>query len=66
MRKLFWTIFLFGVYVWTITSGNDTYLLEKGRLLYDKALSWLSDADLDFQIDPKKKREKRTRTRRWD
>lgn len=66
MRKLFWMIFLFGFYVWTITSGNDTYLLEKGRLLYEQVLHWLADADLDFQLDPKKKSVKKARTRRWD
>jgi hypothetical protein len=62
MRKILWMIFLFGAYIWTVTSGNDQAMLEKGKFLYKALVAWFDDADLDFQV---KKEKARKKSRRW-
>lgn len=64
MRRLLWVIFLFGVYVWVMTSGHDRLLIEQGKNLYRALVVWFDDAEVDFQVPQKKKVKKRSR--RWD
>lgn len=65
MRKLLWVIFLFGAYVWVMTSGHDQILIEQGKNLYNALVSWFDDAEVDFQVSQKTKKAKK-RSRRWD
>lgn len=65
MRKLLWAILLFSIYVWAMTSGHDRMILEQGKNLYRALISWLDDAEVDFQIQQKKEKSKK-RARRWD
>ena len=64
MRKLLWTILLFCAYIWTITSGNDGFVLQQAKGIYKAFIQWFDDAHLDFHLKrdshPKKK------SRRWD
>ncbi len=64
MRKLFWLVFLFGAYLWIMTSGHDQMLLNQGKNVYRAFLAWFEDADVDFQMEKAKKSTKRSR--RWD
>lgn len=64
MRRLLWTILFFGAYVWIMTSGHDRMLLEQGKNIYRALVSWLDDAEIDFQVEQKQKAKKRSR--RWD
>ena len=65
MRKLFWTLLLFGAYIWAMTSGNDRILIEQGKNLYEALVAWFDDADVDFQVKPGKSKAKK-KSRRWD
>jgi hypothetical protein len=64
MRKLFWMIIFFGAYVWVMTSGNDRFVLEQGKNLYQALVAWFDDAEVDFQVQQKSKSKKKSR--RWD
>ena len=66
MRKLLWMIFLFGAYVWIMTSGNDRFVIEQGKNLYHAVIAWLDDADVDFQTSKQKSKTTKKRSRRWD
>ncbi len=49
------------------TTGNEQFVLEKGKALYKMVADWFEDADVDFQIKSKKiSHSKRERSRRWD
>lgn len=63
MRKLFWMIFLFGVYIWVISSGREEFFLDQGRAIYRVLVSWFDEADVDFQV---KKTPHKKKSRRWD
>lgn len=62
MRKLFWMGLLLGGYFWAVTSGNDQFLLQRGKWAYEALVSWFEDADLDFQL---KKDQNKKNSRRW-
>jgi hypothetical protein len=62
MSKLFWMALLLGAYFWAVTSGNDQFLLEKGKWVYQSVVNWLDDADLDFQLKNEKQKKS---SRRW-
>ena len=63
LRKLFWMIALFGAYVWIVTSGRDQMLLEQGKAFYKYVITWLEDADIDYNL---KKEKSRKKSRRWE
>ena len=63
MRKLLWMIMLLGGYVWLVTQGRDTFVLEQGKALYQAVVTWFDDAQLDFHL---KKENPKKRSRRWD
>lgn len=65
MRKLFWMIFLFGAYIWTLSSGKEEFLFDQGRAIYRAAISWFDGAEVDFQVKKKPKPHKK-KSRRWD
>lgn len=65
MRKLFWMIIFFGVYVWLITSGKDEVVLDRAKQIYRACIAWLEDAEIDFQTKEKGKAAKK-KARRWD
>lgn len=58
-------IVLFGAYVWTMTSGHEQLVMEKGRWAYNALVAWFDDAEVDFQVKQKHKSSKK-KTRRWD
>jgi hypothetical protein len=64
MRKLFWMIILFAIYVWVMTSGRDHLLIEQGKSVYQALVAWFDDADVDFQV--KKTQKAKKHRRRWD
>jgi hypothetical protein len=64
MRRLFWMVICFSVYVWVITSGKEQFVLDQGRLVFKAVAAWFSDAEVDFQLKPAKLAKKRSR--RWD
>lgn len=66
MRKLLWMVFLFGAYVWVMTSGHDQLVIDQGKNIYRAVVTWLDDADVDFQISGKKPKKTKKRSRRWD
>jgi predicted ATP-grasp superfamily ATP-dependent carboligase len=53
---------LLGGYFWAVTSGNDQFILKKGKWVYEALVSWFEDADLDFQL---KKDQNKKNSRRW-
>ena len=63
MRKLLWMIFLFGAYIWVISSGHEELIFDQGRAVYRAIVTWLDDADVDFQV---KKSKNKKKSRRWD
>ena len=63
MRKLLWMIFLFGAYIWVISSGHEEFIFDQGRAVYRAAISWLDGAEVDFQV---KKSKQAKKSRRWD
>lgn len=63
MRKLFWMIFLFGAYIWIISSGREEFLFDQGRAIYRVLVSWFDEAEVDFQV---KKSHPKKKSRRWD
>ncbi|MBS0625414.1 MAG: hypothetical protein JSS32_05130 [Verrucomicrobia bacterium] len=63
MRKLFWMIFLFGAYIWIVTSGHEEFIFDQGRAVYRAVVAWFDDADVDFQV---KKVKHKKKSRRWD
>lgn len=63
MRRLFWIAVLLAGYFWIVTSGHDQAVLQKGKQLYEAVVSWLDDADVDYQV---KKGKSKKRHRRWD
>jgi hypothetical protein len=67
MRKLLWLCLFFGAYVWMVTTGNEQFVLERGRVVYKMIADWFKDADLDFHVKQKKMSQvKKERHRRWD
>ncbi len=66
MRKIFWMLILFGAYIWSMTSGHDRMIIDQGKNLYTALVSWLDDADVDFQVKPKKTPKVKKKSRRWD
>ena len=67
MRKILWLGLFFGGYVWMVTTGNEQFVLEKVRAMYNLISEWFEDADLDFQVKPKKVlHKKKERSRMWD
>ena len=67
MRKLLWLCLFFGAYVWTVTTGNEQFVLERGKALYKLIADWFQDADVDFNLKSKKSTQpKKERHRRWD
>lgn len=67
MRKLLWLCLFFGAYVWMVTTGNEEFVLERGKALYRMISDWFEDADVDFQVKHKKlSQQKKDRPRRWD
>lgn len=63
MRKILWILILFGGYVWLTTSGKSDLVLEKGKVLYQTLMTWLEDAEVDFQLKTEKGKK---RSRRWE
>ena len=63
MKRLLWIILLFSAYVWLSTSGKSDLVLEKGKALYQTIVTWLEDAEIDFQVKTEKEKK---RSRRWD
>lgn len=59
-------IFLFGAYVWVMTSGHDKMVIEQGKSIYKALVAWFDDADVDFQVSTSKSKKPKKRTRRWD
>ncbi len=66
MRKLLWMIFLFGAYVWIMTSGHDRMVIEQGKNIFRALVAWFDDAEVDFQVSGQKSKKVKKRTRRWD
>lgn len=68
MRRLLWMIFLFGAYMWLMTSGHDRMLFDQGKNIYQAIVAWLDDAEVDYQMQkhPKAKEKAKKRSRRWD
>jgi hypothetical protein len=65
MRKILWMIFLFGAYVWAMTSGHDQMIMSQGKNIYQAIVAWFDDAEIDFQVKPQKVKAKK-KSRRWD
>ena len=63
LRKLLWTIIFVGGYVWLVSTGHEDIVLDRGKALYKALVSWLDDAEFDFQL---KKDKPKKRSRRWD
>ena len=63
MRRIFWLTVSLGAYFWILTSGNDQFLLNRGKMLYQTVVNWLEEADADFQLKEIKSKKK---SRRWD
>jgi hypothetical protein len=59
-------LILFGAYIWSMVSGNDRMLIDQGKNLYTALVAWLDDADVDFQLEPKKAPKAKKKSRRWD
>lgn len=65
-------IFLFGAYIWILSSGKEEFVLDQGRAIYRAAISWFDGAEVDFQVNkkPKQKQSKqkqpKKKSRRWD
>lgn len=66
MRRLLWMIFLFGVYVWLMTSGHDRMVIQQGKSFFESVVAWFDDAEIDFQTAPKKVKKEKKKSRRWD
>ncbi len=66
MRRLLWMIFLFGVYVWLMTSGHDRMVIQQGKSLFESVVAWFDDAEIDFQTAPQKAKKEKKKSRRWD
>lgn len=66
MRRLLWMIFLFGAYLWVMSSGHDRMLMEQGKQLYRYVIAWLDDAEVDFQTTQRRTKKTKARHRRWD
>lgn len=64
MSKLLWTILFITAYVWMMTSGHERLVLEQGKTIYNALVSWLDDAEIDYQL--KKTQKAKKRNRRWD
>lgn len=63
MNKILWAILFFCLYVYVTTSGDDNFVVERGRALYAYVCDWFEDADVDFHL--KKTPEKKARKRWW-
>lgn len=68
MRRILWMIFLFGAYIWAMTSGHDRMLVEQGKNLVQSLIAWFDDAEVDFQASKNGQSAKKNkkRSRRWD
>lgn len=68
MRKLLWMIFLFGAYMWMMTSGHDQMVIDQSKNLYRAVVAWFDDAEVDFQVSgaQKSKTKVKKRSRKWD
>lgn len=65
MRRLLWMILFLCGYLWAMTSGHDQMILDQGKAIYKAVVAWLDDAEIDFQMKQKTKKQKK-RPRRWD
>ena len=65
MRKLFWMIFFFCVYIWIVSSGREQFVLDQGKALCGMVASWFAEAEVDFQVKKESKPQKK-KLRRWD
>ncbi|MBX9744468.1 MAG: hypothetical protein K2X08_04585 [Chlamydiales bacterium] len=63
MSRLFWIIFLFAAYIWTVSSGREEFVLDQGKAICRYLVSWFDDAEVDFQM---KKSENKKKPKRWD
>lgn len=63
MRKMLWILILLGGYIWLSTSGKSDLVLEQGKILYQTLITWLEDAEVDFQLKAEKGKK---RSRRWE
>jgi hypothetical protein len=67
MRKLFWILTLLTAYVWIVTGGHEQWMVEHAKKFYQFIATWLSDAEVDFQVQqPASVEVKKKRPRRWD
>ena len=65
MRKVLWAIFLFGLYIWAVTSGHDQMIIQQVQNVYRAVVVWFDDAEVDFQVKQTKPKSKK-KARRWD
>jgi hypothetical protein len=49
-----------------MTSGHDRMIIDQGKNLYNALVTWLDDADVDYQVKPKKAPKVKKKSRRWD
>jgi len=66
MKKIFWAVFLLGVYIWIVSSGREDWVLDQSKNVYNAVSEWFSDADIDYQVQEKPVSVKKKRPRRWD
>ncbi len=67
MRVSFWLLLLICGYIWMATTGNESFVLDKGRAVYKIIVDWFKDADLDFHLSQDKPSpQKKERFRRWN
>lgn len=66
MRRILWTILLFAIYIWVMSSGHDRMLIQQGKQIYQFLVSWFDDAEIDYQVHSSKPKEKKKLKRRWD
>jgi hypothetical protein len=67
MQKFLWLALFVGGYIWMVTTGNEDLVIEHGKAVYKMVSDWFQDAELDFQLKPKKiSHQKTERHRRWD
>lgn len=64
MRKILWAILFFCAYIWVVTSGNDGFVLEQAKSLYNSFISWFDDAEIDYNVKIEHKNKRKSR--RWD
>jgi hypothetical protein len=65
MTRLLWMLLLLGAYLWAMTSGHDQLIIEQGKNIYKAIVTWLDDAEVDYQVKQKNTKPKK-KSRRWD